>query len=253
MKAFILAAGLGTRLKPWTLEHPKALVPVGGVPMLRRVIDRLRQEGFDDITVNVHHFADQIIDYLECEDFGVDIRISDESEALLDTGGALLHAAGMLDDGESPVLVHNVDILSNAGLAGIMLHHAGIEQDITLVTSPRQSSRKLVFDHSDDLRGWHNVVSGEYRPDGFAPDANMHENAFSGIYVFGPKVFSELRKYADAIRNVRFSVMDFLLWNAAKDYGGFDRLSIHELMIPNLKLIDIGKPDTLTKADSFFL
>ncbi|MDE6382409.1 MAG: NTP transferase domain-containing protein, partial [Muribaculaceae bacterium] len=120
MKAFILAAGLGTRLRPWTLEHPKALVPVGGVPMLERVILRMRDQGFDDITVNVHHFADQIVDFLNARDFGVAVHISDERERLLDTGGAILHASRFLAADPAPFLVHNVDILSDAPHASLM-------------------------------------------------------------------------------------------------------------------------------------
>ncbi len=122
MKAMILAAGLGTRLRPWTLEHPKALVPVGGVPMLERVIVRLKDEGFDEIVVNIHHFGDQIIDFVRSKDFGVKIFISDERGELLDTGGGLVYARELL--GEDPVLVHNVDILSNADLKSFMRKHA---------------------------------------------------------------------------------------------------------------------------------
>lgn len=145
MKAFVLAAGLGTRLKPWTLEHPKALVPVGGVPMLQRVIMRLRDEGFDSITVNVHHFADQIVNFLKESDFGVNVKVSDESALLLDTGGGLLNASVFLDDGCSSVLVHNVDILSNVPLADIVTVHERSGADVSLVTSRRDSKRKLVF------------------------------------------------------------------------------------------------------------
>ncbi|MDE5875469.1 MAG: NTP transferase domain-containing protein, partial [Muribaculaceae bacterium] len=109
MKAMILAAGLGTRLKPWTLEHPKALVPVGGVPMLERVILKLKSSGFDQIVINIHHFGEQIIEFVESRDFGVDISISDERGRLLDTGGGILHAEGLLRVDEGPVLIHNVD------------------------------------------------------------------------------------------------------------------------------------------------
>lgn len=164
MKAFVLAAGLGTRLKPWTEKHPKALVPVGGVPMLERVIGRLRQEGFDDITVNVHHFADQIRDFLDSKDFGVTVHISDESERLSDTGGGILKAGPILGRDKCPFIVHNVDILSDAPLAEIMAEHLRSGRDISLVTSPRESTRKLVFDDRESLHGWHNLSTGEYRP-----------------------------------------------------------------------------------------
>ena len=140
MKAFILAAGFGTRLKPWTLEHPKALVPVHGVPMLRRVIDKLRGYGFDSLTVNVHHFADQIVDYIKEEGLEDLVKVSDESEGILDTGGGLLNAAPQLFVSDSdPVLVHNVDILSDAPLREIMARHELSGADISLVTSLRES------------------------------------------------------------------------------------------------------------------
>ncbi|MDE7096503.1 MAG: NTP transferase domain-containing protein, partial [Muribaculaceae bacterium] len=110
MKAMILCAGLGSRLKPWTDSHPKALVPVGGIPMLKRVVDKLADEGFDEVTINVHHFADQIISYLECEELPVNkINISDETDSLLDTGGGILKAEPFLAVDDRPFLVHNVD------------------------------------------------------------------------------------------------------------------------------------------------
>ena len=123
MKAMILCAGLGTRLRPWTLSHPKALVPVGGVPMLERVIDKLRSQGFDYIVVNVHHFPEQIVDFLRQRDLGVKIAVSDESDRLLDTGGAIMKAEELLRFSDGPVLVHNVDILSDADLRGLMQRH----------------------------------------------------------------------------------------------------------------------------------
>lgn len=244
MKAMILAAGLGTRLKPWTLSHPKALVPVGGVPMLRRVIERLISEGFDDIVVNVHHFADQICEFLSDNDFGVEIRVSNESDMLLDTGGALLKAAPLIFDSDAPCLVHNVDILSDAPLSDIVNSHLSSNNDITLLTSGRESSRKLIFDGVGALQGWHNLSSGEFRPDGFTFGRNMHESAFSGIYVVSPKIIDELREYSKSVGSAKFPIMDFLL-NSDR------RCSVEEFRYDNLKLIDIGKPDTLEKANYF--
>ena len=120
MKAMILAAGLGTRLKPWTLTHPKALVPVGGVPMLERVIRKLEKEGFNDIVVNIHHFGEQIIDFLKSRQWQAHISISDERGELLDTGGGISRASGFLGANSQPFLVHNVDILSSADLSWVM-------------------------------------------------------------------------------------------------------------------------------------
>lgn len=245
MKALILAAGLGTRLRPWTLSHPKALVPVGKRPMLRRVIDRLRSEGFDRIAVNVHHFSGQIVDFLKEYPAGRDIYISDESEALLDTGGALLHAAPFLASDSEPFLVHNVDILSDAPLREIMeIHHAS-GRDISLVTSDRDSSRKLIFTAQGDLRGWHNLKTGEYRPAGFRPEAGWHESAFSGIYAVNPRVISNLRIYSERIGSPAFPIMDYLLKNSNKE-------NIGEIKLAKLDLIDIGKPYSLDEAERLF-
>ncbi len=247
MKAFVLAAGLGTRLRPWTLKHPKALVPVGGVPMLERVVCRLRDEGFDDITVNVHHFADQICDFVASHDWGVNIHISDESDNLLDTGGAILKALPMLCHDDGPFLVHNVDILSDAPLRCIFDRHIASERDISLVTSCRESSRRLLFDAEGDLRGWHNVSTGEYRPAGLLPGKDMVEHAFSGIYFVGMRVLDALREYSDEIGAARFPVIDFFLKVVTTD-----KINIGEIMLDKLNLIDIGKPETLRRAESLF-
>lgn len=245
MKAFILAAGLGTRLKPWTLTHPKALVPVGGIPMLERVICRLRDEGFDDITVNVHHFADQIITFLKENDFGVNITVSDETERLLDTGGALVAASESLAKDDAPFLVHNVDILSDAPLGELMRLHVGSDRDISLLTSPRESSRKLLFDADGSLAGWHNLATGEFRPEGFVPRGDMAMHAFSGIYMVTPSVIRDLRKYSESIGSSKFPIMDYLLANPYKN-------NIGEIELESLNLIDIGKPETLSRAERIF-
>lgn len=247
MKAFILAAGLGTRLRPWTLEHPKALVPVGGVPMLERVILRMRDQGFDDITVNVHHFADQIVDFLNTRDFGVAVHISDEREKLLDTGGAILHASRFLAADPAPFLVHNVDILSDAPLASLMQKHMDSGRDISLVTSDRKSSRRLLFDAGGALSGWHNLATDEYRPEGFRPDREdgLAENAFSGIYVVSANAVGSFREYSDKIGSPSFPLMDYLLQCPQKT-------DIGEIRLDSLNLIDIGKPETLGMAESLW-
>lgn len=247
MKAFILAAGLGTRLRPWTLEHPKALVPVGGMPMLERVILRMRDQGFDDITVNVHHFAGQIVDFLNTRDFGVSIHVSDERERLLDTGGAILHASRFLAADPAPFLVHNVDILSDAPLASLMQKHIGSGRDISLVTSERKSSRRLLFDADGTLAGWHNLATDEYRPEGFCRHAEdgLAENAFSGIYVVSANAVDSFREYADRIGSSSFPLMDYLKQRPQK-------ADIGEIRLDSLNLIDIGKPETLGLAESLW-
>ncbi|MBD5356603.1 MAG: nucleotidyltransferase family protein [Bacteroides sp.] len=239
MQAMILAAGLGTRLRPWTLSHPKALVPVGGVPMLERVITRLKEQDFKRIIVNVHHFADQVTDFLAANDFGVEIAVSDEREELLDTGGAILNASSLFSS--EPVLIHNVDILSNADLRQLMSKHIESGADSTLLVSHRESSRKLIFDEKYRLRGWHNVKEGIYRPDGFVRQYADKEYAFSGIHVVGSRLIEEMKR-SESER--KFSIIDFLL--SAKD-----KCNIGGYVQNGLELIDIGKPETLKLADSF--
>ncbi len=242
----ILAAGLGTRLKPWTLSHPKALVPVGGVPMLERVIVTLKNQGFDEMVINIHHFGEQIIDFLETHDFGISYDISDERESLLDTGGGLLAAGKILfsyDD--SPFLVHNVDILSNADLEGLMLYHEESGNDITLLTSDRDSSRRLIFNNEGRLKGWHNLSTGEFRPSGFKLALSDREVAFSGIYIIGKRAMVALRRYSEATGRRVFPVMDFFLSECGN-------LKIGERHDPKLQLIDIGKPASLKRADNLF-
>lgn len=239
MKAMILAAGLGTRLKPWTLEHPKALVPVDGVSMLERVINKLKGEGFNDITVNVHHFSDQIIDFLRDNDFGITINISDETGRLLDTGGGILNASEYF--GNESVLVHNVDILSNTDLRGLMDTHGSESNDITLLTSNRDSSRKLIFDKDGKLCGWHNLNSGEYKPVNYVPKDGDVEEAFSGIYVIGPRAVEAMRRYSLENGSEAFPIMDFFLSFPPE-------LKIGRVKVIDPVILDIGKPDALAIA-----
>ena len=239
MKAMILAAGLGTRLRPWTLSHPKALVPVDGVPMLERVINVLIEQGFDRIVINVHHFADQITDFLHTHKFDAEICVSDERKRLLDTGGALLHAKGLLTREEGPVLIHNVDILSDADLRGLMRAHEEGGNASTLLVSDRTSSRKLIFDREMILRGWHNVAEGHYRPRDYELQIGDVELAFSGIHVVSEEMLRDMERLADA---EMFSVIDYLL-SPAK------RCEVKGYRQDNLHLIDIGKPATLSRAN----
>ncbi|MBR7049803.1 MAG: NTP transferase domain-containing protein, partial [Prevotella sp.] len=156
-QAMIFAAGLGTRLKPLTDTMPKALVRVGGKPLLEHVVLRLKDAGYERIVVNVHHFADQIIDFLkEQNNFGLDIRISDEREALLETGGGIKKALPLFDPTE-PILIHNVDILSNLDLQSLPTDAP------LLVVSQRQTKRYLLFDDDMRLQGWTNIETGEVK------------------------------------------------------------------------------------------
>lgn len=241
----ILAAGLGTRLKPWTFSHPKALVPVDGIPVLQRLADCLKGEGFDHLVINVHHFAGQVKDYITSHDFGMRVDLSDESDMLLDTGGALAHAAELLCAGDDePVLIHNVDILSNACLSSFMDGHIRSGNDVTLLTSPRESSRKLLFGNDGALCGWHNNVTDQYKPAGIIPARVMREEAFSGIYAVSPRAIRDMQRYAAEIGNPRFPVMDYLL---STPHG----IDIRGYCDPELRLLDIGKPDALASASGF--
>lgn len=240
MKAFIPAAGLGTRLRPFTLTNPKALVKVDGVPMLERVILRLKEEGFDDIVINLHHFGDKIEEFVKANDnFGVRIRFSDERDCLLDTGGALLHASQILGETNEPFLIHNVDILSNAQLRNLVERHEASGHDATLLVSERNSSRRLMFDGSMRLHGWHNLSTGEYKPAESDAGRQYRELAFSGIHVMSPEtVFAEMERQG---RSGVFSVIDFYL-EAVRN------LIVTGEESRNLRMIDIGKPDTLARA-----
>lgn len=244
MKAFIPAAGLGTRLRPFTLDNPKALVPVDGIPMLERVIDRLKRQGFDDFIINLHHFGDKIEEFVKSKrNFGVKIQFSDERDRLLDTGGGLLHAAAMLTESSEPFLIHNVDILSNADLHGLMESHYRSDAAASLLVSKRESSRRLLFDENMALMGWHDVKNNLYRPSGVNADSGYEEFAFSGIHVMTPeRVFAEMKRQG---RSGVFSVIDFYL-------DAIDEENIRGVKACNLQLIDIGKPETLAHASHIF-
>lgn len=240
MKAFVLAAGLGTRLRPFTLKHPKALVEVGGRPMLGRVLDRLEEEGFDRIAVNIHHFGEQIIDYLESPDQKRrSVAVSDERDELLDTGGAILHARAILGADDEPFLVHNVDILSDAPLRQLAARHIVEENDVTMLVSDRESGRKLIFDSEGFLTGWHHLGEDRFKPADYRKMEGDEEYAFSGIHMMSPSVFAEMERQQ---RGGAFSVIDFLL--EARGH-----LRIRAYVVKGLQLIDIGKPATLSQAN----
>lgn len=237
-QAMIFAAGLGTRLKPLTDTMPKALVEVAGEPLLKHVIDRLKQAGFTRIVVNVHHFAGQIIDYLQANDnFGLDIRISDEREQLLDTGGGIKKAMPLFDP-ESPILIHNVDILSNIDL--VKFYERGQKADATLLVSERQTKRYLLFDDEMKLCAWTNRETGEVRSPFAGIDiTRLHAYAFSGIHLFSPFLFPCLEEMPD-----KFGIIDFYLkW--CGDYP------FEACPMPGLQLLDVGKLDSLTEAETF--
>lgn len=188
VKAMILAAGTGTRLRPITENRPKALVEINGKPLLEWVIRRLRKAGIRDMIVNVHHFPNQIRDFLERKEFfNLNIRISDESSQLMDTGGALQKARACLDDGK-PFLVHNVDILTDLDIPAFIAHHVEHRNAVSLTVRARNTSRYLLFDSRNTLCGWENNKSGARILVGSRP-APVKKLAFSGIHIAGPELF----------------------------------------------------------------
>lgn len=240
MQAMIFAAGLGTRLKPLTDRIPKALVSVGGEPLLKRVIFQLKDAGFTRIVVNVHHFSQQIIDYLrENDNFGMDIRISDESEKLLETGGGIRKAWPLFNQTE-PILIHNVDILSNVNLKKFYQMESQDMIAARLMVSERKTKRYLLFDDSMRLVGWTNIETGEVKspyPDLNPKDYKMY--AFSGIHMVAPLLFPLMEEEPD-----KFPIMDFYLKHC-------DKVRIEGYVKNDLKLMDVGKQETLKEAEAF--
>ena len=237
----IFAAGLGTRLKPLTDNLPKALIPIAGKPLLEHVILKLKASGFDEIIVNVHHFPDQIIDFLKANDnFGIRIEVSDERDLLLDTGGAIQEAAWFFDDG-NPFLVHNVDILSNVDLKALYNQHLRTNSLATLVVSQRDTFRYLLFDDNLRLNGWINEKTGETKPLNLKKIELYNKLAFAGIQVLSPSIF-ELMEPMEP----KFPIMDFYLSNAkTQTMSGF---------VPeNFRMMDVGKLDVLDEAEKFVM
>ena len=238
MKAMIFAAGLGTRLKPLTDHMPKALVPVAGKPMLEHVINKLIAAGVDGIVINVHHFAQQIIDFLkEKDNFGIQIWISDETGELLETGGGIKKASPYFNE---PFLVHNADILSNLDLKAMYDFHVASGNNATLLVSPRKTARYLLFNEENKLCGWVNKETLQTKPEGFVyQPETQKEYAFGGIHIISPSLFKYMEGWTG-----KFSIIDFYLQTCQQaQLGGYIK--------EDLQLIDIGKLDTLTKAEEF--
>ncbi len=237
MRAMILAAGLGTRLKPLTDSTPKALIKIKEHTLLELQIKKLKAEGFDRIIINVHHFADKIQRYLEENNFfNCSIEISDESKKILDTGGGLKKASKFFSD-ENPFLVYNVDILSNINLKKLMEFHLTSKSIATLAVQNRESSRKFLFDRNNSLCGWMNEKSGE-KIITKQEQSELFPFSFGGIQIIDPKIFNY---FPD--KDV-FSLVEFYLSVAKKEkISGF----IHK----EDKWMDIGKKENLNQAESF--
>ncbi|MFP4556146.1 MAG: nucleotidyltransferase family protein [Bacteroidales bacterium] len=241
MKAMVLAAGLGTRLKPLTNNKPKALVEIGGKPLIAHVLEKMVASGFNHIVINVHHFAEQLSGYIKSNDFDADIYISDETHKLLNTGGGILNAKNFLK-GDEPFLVHNVDIFSNINLKELMQFHAKMNPMATLAVGNRSSSRKFLFDKKMQLVGWRNLKTREaiYTR---SSKKNFNELAFTGIHVVSPAFFSHVNMKG------AFSIVDAYL-TLCKQHKliGYDTSSNYILDVGKVESIDEAK-DLLQRHD----
>ncbi len=238
LRAMIFAAGLGSRLKPWTDHHPKALAVVNGKSLLQRNIEYLQKHGIEDVIVNVHHFADQIIDAIEKnKGWGTKITISDETDAVLETGGGLKKAAWYFNDGNDFVVM-NVDILIDMDLTAMIRQHKEQKPLATLAVSERETSRYFLFDEKHILSGWRNVKTGEEKIVRNAE--SLIQKAFSGIHVISPLLLSSIRQEG------KFSMVDVYL-DLAKEHiiSSYDHTGTN--------MIDVGKPESIVKAEAVFI
>ena len=236
-RAMILAAGLGTRFKPWTDNHPKALAPVNGKTLLQRNIEYLQQYGIRDVVVNVHHYADQIVTALQTSrGWGSRITISDESREVLETGGGLKKARAWLQDG--PFVLLNVDILTDMDLGKMVADHLLHRPLATLAVTGRKTSRYFLFDGQDELCGWKNVQTGQQRLARPVQEEPVPK-AFSGIHVIDPAIFPFIT------REGKFSMVDVYLDLAAgHSIRGWD----HSESL----FIDVGRPSSAEEAARLF-
>lgn len=188
MNAMIFAAGLGTRLRPLTDHCPKALVKIGDTTLLEMAINKLERLGITKIVVNVHHFASQIIEFIENHPpVHAEIIISEEQDQLLDTGGGLLKAAPLFDK-KAPVLIYNVDVVTNANLEALISHHLAGNNLATLLTQERNASRYLLFDQQNQLAGWRNPKTGEEK--WVTKPQEVVAMGFNGIQVISPELLT---------------------------------------------------------------
>jgi MurNAc alpha-1-phosphate uridylyltransferase len=237
-KAMILAAGLGTRFKPWTDRHPKALASVNGKSLLQRNIEYLQTFGISDVVVNVHHFAEQIIEALTVnKGWGSRFTISDETDMVLETGGGLKKARPLLEG--APFVLMNVDILTDMDLGAMIADyfHTGNRPLATLAVTNRSTSRYFLFNRQDELCGWRNVTTGQERI--ARPADTLIQKAFSGIHVIDEGIFTLIG------RTGKFSMVDLYLDLAAHHLiRGFDH--------SHSRLIDVGKPESAEQAAKLF-
>lgn len=237
MKAMIFAAGLGTRFKPWTDKHPKALALVNGKSLLQRNIEYLQQYNITNVVVNVHHFAEQIIEAIKKnKGWGSNVVISDETNEVLETGGGLLNARKLLE-GNEPFITLNVDILTDLDLNKLITFHKLHKPLVSFAVTNRKTSRYFLFDENNRLCGWRNTKTGEERISIAKP--GLIEKAYSCVVVFEPEVFSLMR------HSGKFSLVETYL----------DLASSHTILgyeHSNDKLVDVGKPESVAVAEKYF-
>ena len=236
MKAMIFAAGMGTRLKPFTDNHPKALAQVNGVPLLERNIKYLQGYGINDFVINIHHFGGQILAFLaENDNFGANIEISNESDELLETGGGLLFAKRFLEN-EKTFLIMNVDILTDLNITNLINIHELKGGMVTLAVSDRDSTRKLMFNDKMYLKGWKNLTTNKKTVVGGI--FKLRELAFSGVHCVNSEIFTKIT------RTGKFSIMDEYLDMMKEDIIiGYQHTA---------NLIDVGKPESVAEAEKLF-
>ncbi len=235
MKAMILAAGMGTRLRPLTDYQPKAMVEVGGMPLLEIAIRRLIQSGCREIVINVHHFAEQIIRFLKKNNnFDIHIELSDEQDQLLETGGGLLNAANFFNDGQ-PFLLCNTDILTDLDIKAFYNFHLEKDGLATLGVRRRETSRYFIFDQNEHLCGWTNVKTGQIKMSR-AVTGELQMWAFSGLHIIDPAIFELMPAPG------RFSIVDVYLKAAANH-------QINAYPHDHNKWLDVGTPENLATAE----
>jgi NDP-sugar pyrophosphorylase family protein len=238
MKAMILAAGFGTRLKPFTDHHPKALAPVNGKSLLQRNIVYLVSYGFDEIIINVHHFAEQIIEIIKLNNgWGAKVSFSDEIDAILETGGGLKRAKHFFENSNEAFVLMNVDILTDLNLTEMLHYHQQHKALATLAVRKRDTSRYLLFNEENILVGWRNANTNEEKI--VHESATYYQKAFSGVHIIEPKILSLITQEG------KFSMIDLYLELAKNNIiVAYDH--------SHTKMIDVGKPESIEKAEDLF-
>ena len=237
LKAIIFSAGLGTRFKPWTNKHPKALAIVNGKSLLQRNIEYLQQYNITDVVVNVHHFPDQIIEAIKTnKGWGSNVIISDESNEVLETGGGLLKAKSLLN-GDQPFLSLNVDVLTDLDINKLISFHQEKKSLVSFAVTERTTSRNILLDVDGRMCGWRNNATGEEKI--VIEKTGLKPFAYSCVVVYEPAIFSLIKQQG------KFSIMDTYLQLASQNLiVGYNHTGD--------KWVDVGKPESVALAEKLF-